>query len=145
MIEYSGITYTILEESSQKHTMLLVFSLGFSYVVLGEPFRQLGQVMSIYAFIERNGVQKQLPLVFSVMSRKTKSDYLAVFRYLQSRLGYASLEGFVLDIEKAAWLAMREVFPGVELKGWVSHRSHAVWRHVQFIGLVETYIESGHN
>ncbi|KAL3878983.1 hypothetical protein ACJMK2_031305, partial [Sinanodonta woodiana] len=46
-------------------------------VVLGEPFRQQGQLMSIHAFIERNGAQKQFPLVFYLMSRKTKSDYLA--------------------------------------------------------------------
>ncbi|KAL3888416.1 hypothetical protein ACJMK2_000784 [Sinanodonta woodiana] len=71
-----------------------------TFKVLGEPFRQQGQLMSIHAFIERNGAQKQFPLVFCLMSRKTKSDYLAVFRSLQSRLGHISIEGFVLDFEK---------------------------------------------
>ncbi|KAK3587788.1 hypothetical protein CHS0354_042752 [Potamilus streckersoni] len=33
MIEYRRITYTILEESSQKHTRLMVSSLGYSYGV----------------------------------------------------------------------------------------------------------------
>ncbi|KAL3857131.1 hypothetical protein ACJMK2_011826 [Sinanodonta woodiana] len=42
--------------------------------VIGKPFRQQGQIMSIHGFIERNGAQKQLPLVFCLMSRKTKSD-----------------------------------------------------------------------
>ncbi|KAK3598898.1 hypothetical protein CHS0354_036206 [Potamilus streckersoni] len=46
-----------------------------TFKVLSEPFRQQGQLMSI---IERNGAQKQLPPVFCLMSRKTKSDYLAV-------------------------------------------------------------------
>ncbi|KAK3598085.1 hypothetical protein CHS0354_036981 [Potamilus streckersoni] len=54
-----------------------------------------------------------------------KSVYLAVFLSLQSRLGHLSLEGFVLDFEKAAWLAIREAFPGVEIKGCAFHWSQA--------------------
>ncbi|KAL3858188.1 hypothetical protein ACJMK2_012792 [Sinanodonta woodiana] len=111
-----------------------------TFKLFGKPFRQQGQLMSIHAFIERNGAQKQFPLVFCLMSWKTKSDYLAVFRSLQSRLGHVSLEGFVLDFEKAAWIAIREAFPSVELKGCAFHWSHAVWRHVQSVGLAETYM-----
>ncbi|KAL3859614.1 hypothetical protein ACJMK2_009828 [Sinanodonta woodiana] len=96
-----------------------------TFKVLGEPFRQQGQLMSIHACIERNGAQKQFPLVFCLMSRKTKSDYLAVFRSLQSRLGHISIEGFVLDFEKAEWIAIRKAFPGVELKGCAFHWSQA--------------------
>ncbi|KAL3879923.1 hypothetical protein ACJMK2_032199 [Sinanodonta woodiana] len=111
-----------------------------TFKVLGEPFQQQGQLMSIHAFIERNGANKQFPLVFCLISRKTKSDYLAVFRSLQSRLGHISIEGFGLDFEKAAWIAMRKAFPGVKLKGCAFHCSQAVCRHVQSVGLVETYM-----
>ncbi|KAL3892039.1 hypothetical protein ACJMK2_004279, partial [Sinanodonta woodiana] len=86
-----------------------------------------GQLMSIHAFIEWNGAQKQFPLVFCLMSRKTKSDYLAMFRSLQSSLGHISIEGFVLDFEKAAWIAVRETYPGVELEECS-------------VGLAETYM-----
>ncbi|KAL3854949.1 hypothetical protein ACJMK2_014184, partial [Sinanodonta woodiana] len=54
-----------------------------TFKVPGEPFRQQGQLMSIHAFIERNGAQKQFLLVFCLMSRKTKSDYLAVSHYVK--------------------------------------------------------------
>ena len=40
----------------------------------------------------------------------------------------------------AAWIAIREAFPGVELKGCAFHWSQAVWRHVQSVGLAETYM-----
>ena len=39
----------------------------------------------------------------------------------------------------AAWLAVREVFPSVEVKGCALHWSQAFWQHVQQVGLVETY------
>ncbi|KAL3879925.1 hypothetical protein ACJMK2_032201 [Sinanodonta woodiana] len=133
-----------------------------TFKVLGEPFRQQGQLMFIHAFIERNGAHKQFPLVFCLMSRKTKSDYLAVFRSLQSRLGHISIKGFGLDFEKGklfindinvnwevnianqqrltAWITMRKAFPGVELKGCAFHCSQAVCRHFQSVGLAETYM-----
>ncbi|KAK3610942.1 hypothetical protein CHS0354_016702 [Potamilus streckersoni] len=54
-------------------------------VVLGKPFRKQGQLMSVHAFfIERNGARKQLPLVFCLMSRKTKPVYLALSYYVKS-------------------------------------------------------------
>ena len=39
----------------------------------------------------------------------------------------------------AEWLAIREVLPGVEIKGCSFHWSQAVWRQVQQVGLAETY------
>ena len=40
-----------------------------------------------------------------------------------------------------AWQGIREVFPGVSIKGCVFHWTQAVWRHVQEYGLVRTYRE----
>ncbi|KAL3891535.1 hypothetical protein ACJMK2_003795 [Sinanodonta woodiana] len=68
----------------ERHFLLATeYQLGLLREVLGEPFRQQGQLMSIHAVIERNGAQKQFPLVFCLMSRKTKSDYLAVIHYVK--------------------------------------------------------------
>lgn len=39
----------------------------------------------------------------------------------------------------AAWLAVREVFPGVSIKGCVFHWTQAVWRHTQELGLKPAY------
>ncbi|KAL3872295.1 hypothetical protein ACJMK2_040229, partial [Sinanodonta woodiana] len=79
------------------------------FKVLGAALRQQGQL--IHAFIEKNGAHNQFPLVFCLMSRKTKSDYLAVSHYVKdfilftcvsfshSMLGHVSIEEFVLDFE----------------------------------------------
>lgn len=39
----------------------------------------------------------------------------------------------------AAWRAIRDVFPGISIKGCVFHWNQAVWRHVQQFGLAATY------
>ncbi|XP_052796013.1 uncharacterized protein LOC128228633 [Mya arenaria] len=58
---------------------------------------------------------------------------------LVEELGQHCAEGFVCDFEKVVWLAVREVFPGKEMKGCAFHLSQAVWRHVQSVGLAKTY------
>jgi len=43
-----------------------------------DPFKSRGQLMSIHAFVQKDGKRKQFPMVFAVMSRKTKEDYVKV-------------------------------------------------------------------
>ena len=49
-------------------------------------------------------------------------------------------EGISICTFSAAWIAIREAFPGVKLKGCAFHWSQAVWRHVQSVGLAEMYM-----
>ena len=72
-----------------------------SYVlsqVMGDPFKS-GQLMSIHAFIQRDGVDKQVPLACVLMSRRRKEDYVQVLMKLKEALGEVAVEGFVLDFE----------------------------------------------
>jgi len=64
---------------------------------------------------------------------------MQVLRCLLERLGTVAVEGMVLDFEQAAWQAVHEFFPGIEIKGCAFNWAQAVWRHVQDVGLAETY------
>ena len=41
------------------------------------------------------------------------------------------------------WAALRELYPGTEIKGCVFHWVQAVYRHVGEIGLIPSYKEQG--
>jgi len=67
---------------------------------------------------------------------------LQVLRALLSALpGDPEVSSFMLDFEAPLWTALKKVFPDAVLKGCVFHRSQAVWRHVQAVGLQRAYHE----
>ncbi|XP_070532775.1 uncharacterized protein [Ptychodera flava] len=76
------------------------------------------------------------------MSGKSKADYRAVFRAVLSLLppNIEMVESMV-DFEAAIWLALKEVFPRVIVKGCAFHWKQAVWRHIQHAGLQRSYME----
>ena len=63
-----------------------------------DPFKS-GQLMSIVWIIQRDGVDKQVPLAFVLMSQRGKEDYVQVLLKLKEALGEVVVEGFVLDFE----------------------------------------------
>eukprot|EP00794_Sanderia_malayensis_P021298 gene21298-biopygen16333 len=74
------------------------------------------------------------------MSRRKAKDYKAIFRGLLRNLSRVpSVEKMVADFEKAAWKAVKTVFPDVEVQGCVFHWTQAVWRQIQKRGLAGAY------
>ena len=60
----------------------------------------------------------QVPLVFVLMSGKSKDDYVAVFQAVKELLPAATrLKEFMVDFEAAVWSALRECFPDITVKG----------------------------
>ncbi|XP_033746946.1 uncharacterized protein LOC117332171 [Pecten maximus] len=101
------------------------------------------QLTSIHDFVIIDGKKKQFPLVFVLMSCRRKSDYVRVLTAIRDRLGDCQVEQCMLDFEQAAWQAIREVLPGVTLRGCIFHLTQELWRHIQELGLSRTYRERG--
>ena len=109
-----------------------------TFKVVRAPFTQL---FSIHAFIRQGDNLKQIPLVYFLMSGKSTKDYEAIFKALLGLLAGENLgvKTVTLDFEAATWLALRNVFPSVCLRGCLFHWNQAIWRHLQHLGLVSSY------
>ena len=109
-----------------------------TFYVVRKPFTQL---FSIHAFVMSGGNTKQVPLVFVLMSGKSKADYVAVLEHVRDMLpSPPAVRGALLDFEKAAWLAIRSVF-GVRVKvmGCAFHLNKAIFGHIKQLGLQQPY------
>jgi transposase-like protein len=77
------------------------------------------------------------------MSRRRNKDYLAVFRSLLHLLPSTSVQKCVADLEKGLWNALRQLFPGIPIKGCVFHWCQAIFRKIQKSGLAVSYNSKG--
>ena len=79
---------------------------------------------------------KQLPGVFTLMSRKRKKDYKKVLQQILKLLPSPPVaERLVADFEDGLWRAVKTVFTDIHIQGCAFHWGQAVWRHVQELGL----------
>ena len=93
------------------------------------------QLFTINCFISSGAAIKQVPLLYVIMSRRRKRDYLAVFCSLLHLLPRTSVQKFVANFEKGLWNAPLQLFPGIPIKGCVFHWCQAMFRKIQKSGL----------
>ena len=70
--------------------------------------------LSIHAFIQKEGYVKQVPLLFSLISRMRNCDYKRLLKEIRTILrNDIRIEAIVNDFERALWRAVKVVLPHV--------------------------------
>ena len=90
---------------------------------------------------QKNGFT--VPCVFALLPNKRKETYIRLFTQIKSWLGEdQQLDfSFLSDFEQGAYLAVPEVFPGVDYEGCFFHMSKRLDFHVKQLGLTRKYTE----
>ena len=83
-----------------------------TFKIISSPFTQL---LGIHSFVkgDASDALKQIPLVFVMMSRRSRKDYKKVLKKVKKMLPSkgANITTAVVDFEMALWQAIREVLP----------------------------------
>ncbi|OAF71890.1 hypothetical protein A3Q56_00328 [Intoshia linei] len=109
------------------------------FKIVKKPFSQL---FNIHVFIKERDHTKQVPVLFVLMTSRSKKDYKKLFKKIKGLLtGDVKLKKGVMDFEAAVWKEFPDIFPGVKLQGCLFHWTQCVWRHIQAIGLQASYIQ----
>ena len=110
-----------------------------TFKIVKQPFVQL---WTIHGFI-RSGLQKKMvPLMYVLMSRRSRKDYKLVLNYITDRIlsNKQHVTQCVLDFEKAVWLALGDVFgDGVKIFGCGFHWTQCLFRRLKKLGLTAAY------
>ena len=83
-----------------------------------------------------------VPCCFGLLPDKRKETYIRFFSQLKSWLGPGAETldfRYLADFEQGAYLAVQEVFPGVDLEGCYFHLSKSIDSHVKKLGLSRKY------
>ena len=110
-----------------------------TFKVVRLPFKQL---WSIHGFIVHGGQAIQVPLVFTLMSRTRKRDYVRVLEAIVNSCPTPPVvKSCMFDYEQAAWSGFKKVFPTMTLQGGLFHWTQCVWRKIGELGLAGTYFD----
>lgn len=103
------------------------------------------QLYSVHAPVGHDTNSRILPLVFALLSSKSKECYIRMFQDLQD---YASENNIVLqpdyiltDFEQAAICAVKQEFTTSQSRLCLFHLGQSMWRKVQSVGLSIKYGE----
>ena len=117
-----------------------VWYMDGTFSVVNEPYKQM---YSIHAFVKSGDASKQLPLLFILMSRRRKNDYVAVFNELTKIMNPTgpNVMSVMVDFERAIWSALEVVFPSVNIQGCAFHFIQALVKHLREGGLAQAYVD----
>ena len=98
-----------------------------------------GQVFTIHVFVQGPRGEKQFPMIFALMTKRRKDDYVNLFEGLKRAFEEEGLrchpESFMLDYESATWGAIRTCFPDATLTGCGFHWAKCLMGKWKELGL----------
>ncbi|XP_064117881.1 uncharacterized protein LOC135223347 [Macrobrachium nipponense] len=80
-----------------------------------------------------------LPILYALLPNKRRTTYVKMFRMITEMSAELQPKGIYCDYEQAAFSAMTECFPDVELKGCFFHFAHNIHKHLKQLGLQHLY------
>ena len=89
---------------------------------------------------------KLIPLIYCLLSTKTRAMYSDVFRYLKDKASYLNVvlspNLLTCDFESESGLiaSVRIEFPATHIRGCYFHFCQAKYRHVQMLGVSQLYM-----
>ena len=99
------------------------------------------QLYTVQLHGQKNGYT--VPCVFALLPNKRKETYIKLFTQIKSWLEGASqtweIQFFLSDYEQGAFLAVKEVFPGIGEEGCFFHASKRLDFQVKQLGLMSKY------
>ena len=110
-----------------------------TFKIFKKPFMQL---WTIHAFIRVKDSKKMLPLMYVLMSRRTRKYYKCVLKIIVNKIlkNNIAVTQCVMDFEKAVWLALEDMFgDDVELFGCGFHWTQCIFRRLKKLGLTSVY------
>ena len=80
-----------------------------TFKIVKKPFVQLH---TTHSFIRVGNQKKMAPLLYVLMSRRSRRDYKIIFKFILEIVlkNIHEVTQFVVDFEKAVWLALKDVF-----------------------------------
>ncbi|XP_068204653.1 uncharacterized protein [Palaemon carinicauda] len=80
-----------------------------------------------------------IPVLYAILPNKRKVTYSRLFKMIKECQPTVNPKSVVCDFEIAAFLAIKENFPQVELKGCFFHFSQNMQKHIAALGLSSRY------
>ncbi|XP_063843544.1 uncharacterized protein LOC135090589 isoform X6 [Scylla paramamosain] len=110
------------------------------FSLVSSPFQQL---FSLHVFIKSGSTSKQVPMLFVLMSDRTKEDYVAVLlKILELLPAMPNVHTITMDFEMGLWTAVMDILPTARLYGSHYSWNQLVWHKISDLDLVASYHNS---
>ncbi|XP_063394302.1 uncharacterized protein LOC134679329 [Cydia fagiglandana] len=133
--EFEGYRIIIFCSMESRHLMgkIKMFLSDGTFKSCPKPFAQLYVIHGDLGSTENS--TNIIPLVYAMLSSKTKHIYETLFHLIKSRIPDWQPEKYKTDYEEAAMQAVTHVFPDIEFNGCYYHSNKSIWRKGRELGL----------